>query len=215
MTTFMLLVRLLLPVITEGGKTGMLVSQNSKYATLHFQIAHRAYRLIGALDPMDSSVNGLSKSLKANVLHTAYSNRKELVFDYLDSKIIVESAEVEEGGQGVTLHHFVGSEVARWPGDPEATMSNIIGGLVPDGTRDEESTANGAAGYFYEQFLRSMDNELIADARSHYYSWYWSDEYELSMTEDEKDEMLKDLTSDELQLIGRMHAELEDVAWAA
>lgn len=64
------------------------------------------------------------------------------MFDQLDSRLIVESAGKPEAGQGVTLHHLVGSEVARWPKMPEETMSNIIGGLVDDGTRDEESTAN-------------------------------------------------------------------------
>lgn len=214
LTTYMLLRRLLLPIVTEGGKTGMLISQNSKYATLHFGIAHRAYRLFGALDPHDHTANELSASLRANILHTAYSNRKELVFDVLDSKIIIESAEVEEAGQGVTLHHVVASEVARWPGLPEDTTSNVKGGLVPGGTYDEESTGNGAAGYFYEQYLRSMDDEVVADARSHFYGWWWSDEYaELALTPQQAAELEADITSDELSLIAKMHSELAGVAY--
>src|SRR4051812_40223765 len=42
LTTFFLLVRLLMNVVTEGGKTGLLISQNNKYAEKHFQIARRA-----------------------------------------------------------------------------------------------------------------------------------------------------------------------------
>lgn len=213
-TTFFLIVRLLLPILTEPGKSGMLVSQNHKYATQHFMIARRAYRLFGALDPYNNELNTVNASLKANVLHTAYSNRKEIVFDYLDSKLIVESAEVEEAGQGVTIQHLVCSEVARWPGDPEATMSNLLGSLTPGGTRDEESTANGAAGYYYEQYLASMNDEKQADARSHFYGWWWSDEYQESvLTPEEEKELMADLTSDELNLIRKMHAELADVAF--
>lgn len=215
LTTFFLLVRLLLNVITEGGKTGLLISQNNSYAQKHFQIARRAYSLIGAQDPADSTQNSLCISLKNNLLHTSYSNRKELVFDMLDSKLMIESAEVEEAGQGVTLHHVVASEVARWPGDPEATTSNIKGGLVPGGTYDEESTGDGAAGYFYEQCLRSMDNEIAADARFHYYSWWWSAEYVLDLTPKEAAELMADLTSDELSIIRKMHMELTDVAYVA
>lgn len=213
LTTFFLIVRLLMNIITEGGKTGLLISQNNKYAEKHFNIARRAYRLIGALDPGAPENNVLCYSLKENLLHTSYSSRRELVFDMLDSRIMIESAEVEEAGQGVTLHHVVASEVARWPGDPEATTSNIKGGLVPGGTYDEESTANGAAGYFYEQCLRSMDDEILADARFHFYEWYWSSEYDLPLTDKEQAVLKADLSSDELNLIARMHKEMSAIAW--
>ena len=208
LTTFMMIVRLMLPVITEPGKTGLLISQNGDYATKHFQIARRAYRLFGAQDPQDDSLNAVCTSYRNNLLHTAYSNRKELLFDMLDSRLIIESAEVEEAGQGVTLHHVLASEVARWPGNPEATTSNIKGALVPGGTYDEESTGNGAAGYFFEQFMRSMNNPDTADARSHYYSWWWSDEYSLDLTPAEKKELEADLTADEYRVIRIMHKEL-------
>ena len=212
-TTFFILVRLLLPIITEGGKSGMLVSQNSKYATQHFLMARRAYRLIGAVSPYDNTLNATCRSLKANLLHTAYSNRKEILFDYLDSKLIVESAEVEEGGQGLTIQHLVCSEVARWPGDPEATMSNLLGSLAPGGTRDEESTADGAAGYFYEQYLHSMNDEKSADARSHFYPWYWSLDYELQLSPKEAMELEADLTAEEMAIIRKIHTELKEVAY--
>lgn len=210
LTTFMLLVRLFMPIILEAGKTGMLISQNSKYATLHFQIAIRALRHIGNISLTDQSRNKVGNQLRAHLLHTAYSNRKELVFDMLDSKLIIESAEVEEAGQGVTLHHVVASEVARWPGDPEATTSNIKGGLVPDGTYDEETTGNGAAGYFYEQYLRSMDDEILADARPHFYNWGWSDEYSLDVAPDEKEKLIAELTEEEFALIRMFQAQLDE-----
>lgn len=209
LTTFMLLVRLFMPIILEGGKTGMLISQNSKYATLHFQIAIRALRFMANKSISDQSKNEFGNSLRANLLHTAYSNRKELVFDMLDSKLIIESAEVEEAGQGVTLHHVVASEVARWPGDPEATTSNIKGGLVPGGTYDEETTGNGAAGYFYEQYLRSLDDEVAADARPHFYNWGWSDEYSLYVPDQDRDTLVADLTEEEYALIRLFHSQLD------
>lgn len=209
LTTFMMIVRLLLPVITEGGKTGLLISQNGNMAGLHFQIARRATKLFGALDPLDDTTNGVCTAYRENLLHTQYSNRRELLFDMLDSKLIVESAEVEEAAQGVTLHHVLASEVARWPGNPEATTSNIKGALAPSGTYDEESTANGFGGYFFENFMRGMNEPTTADARSHYYSWFWSDEYSLSVAPENVEEMLKDLTADEYRLIRLMHKELE------
>jgi hypothetical protein len=211
-TTYFMLVRLLLNIITEGGKTGLLVSQSSDDAAKHFTIARRAYRLIGAQDPQDDSANKLCLSLKRNLLHTVYSNRRELVFDQLDSQLIIKSAEVEEAGQGITVHHVLASEVARWPGDPEATTSNIKGALVPDGTYDEESTANTAAGYFFEQYMKSMDDEKKADARAHYYDWFFDDGYSITLTKAQMDELEQDLTETEYALIRRMHKELVGVA---
>ncbi len=212
-TTFFLIVRLFLNTILQGGKGGLLVSQNSQYATQHFVIVRRALRLFGAVDPYDNTQNGLCLSLRANLLHTQYANRRELFFDWMDSKLLVESAEVEEAGQGITLHHVVCSEIARWPKIPENTVSNIKGALVKGGTFDEESTADGAAGYFYERFLASMNDALAADARPHFVPWYISEDYELEMSEQEMQEMLEDLTEDELRLIKKMHKELSSVAW--
>lgn len=212
-TTFFLLVRLLLNIITEEGKTGLLISQNHKYAAMHFHMARRAYRMIAAVDPRDDLQNDFSLSLKANILHTTYQNRRELYFDVLDSRLIVESAEVEEAGQGVTLHHVVASEVSRWPGNPEETMSNIKGAVVPEGTVDEECTANGAGGYYYERYLASMNDENAADARPHFYAWWATGEYDIPGTKTDDDSLLADLTEEEYSIILKMHKELSELAW--
>ena len=142
-STFCLLMRLLLPVTTAQGKNGMLLCQNNKYVELMFKMVRRAAILYGAKNPADPDANDLCISLRQNMLHLKYSSRRELYFDWLDSHLIVDSAENEEAGQSVTLHHIVASEYSRWPGDPEETMSNLLGALVkPDGTADEECTAS-------------------------------------------------------------------------
>lgn len=213
-TTFMLIVRLLIPIITDLGRTGMLVAHNSMYAGLIFGMAHRAFRYFGVVDPRaGTDVNALNTSLRQHLLHTVYRSRRELYFDMLDSRLIVESAEVEEAGQSVTLHHLVASEVPRWPGNPEETMSNLIGALTKNGTRDEEGTANGAAGYFYERFMSSLTDPAHADATPFYYSWYWTEDYKQTLTPKQARELARDLNADEIKLIGRMHHELDGVSW--
>lgn len=212
-TTFFLLVRLLLPIVTEGGKTGLLISQKERYAREHFRIARRAYNLIGAEDPQDNTKNAFCIALKQNLLHTAYSSSRELIFDQIDSKLIIESAENEEAAQGITLHHVVASEVARWRFDPEATVSNIKGALVSDGTFDEETTGNGAAGYFYEKYLLTMNSDRAGDAKAHFYEWYWGEDYEVGyLTPAQEQEMLEDLTADELSVIRKIHKDLAQAA---
>lgn len=227
-TTFFLLYRLFLPAILEGGIGSLLISQSREYASEHFQIVRRAYNLIGAGNPNGGDdENLLCTQLKQNVLHTAYSNRRELVLDYLDSKIRVATAEVEESGQGITLHHIVASEYARWPGNPENTLSNVMGALVNGGTLDRESTGNGAAGPFYEACLRAMNSPTQADAKLHFYPWWWDSGYTdkdfrfqdgslislEKVSKKMKTEIEADLESDEKKLIELFHVDLNQIAW--
>jgi hypothetical protein len=210
-TTYFSLKRILLPAITDQGIGCCLISQSGEYAEKHFQIVRRAYNMIAMDNPFDPSVNLLNKALKNNLLHTAYSNRRELVFDQLQSQISVYSAEVEESAQGATVHHILADEFSRWPGKPEDTLANVRGALTPDGTTDKICTANGAAGTFWEECLRAMNDPANSDAKFFFHPHWWVDDYQLDMTEDEKDELEKDLTSDELKLISQIHKDLSCV----
>jgi len=212
-TTYFLLRRLFVPAILDYGIGCLLISQTHEYVAKHFAIARRAYRYIGAVDPYDARENTFSISLRNNLLHTEASNRREIIFDQLDSRVIVASAEVEESGQGITLHHILADEYSRWPGNPADTLSNVEGALVPDGTLDKNCTANGAAGPFYEDCMRCINTPKDADAKLHFYPWYWSAEYRQKLTSKEAEELKKDLTDDELRLIKRFHKELKPVAW--
>ncbi len=227
-TTYFLLRRLFLPAIVEGGIGSLLISQSREYAGEHFQIVRRAYNLIAAATPNGGDgENLLCTQMKQGVLHTAFSNRRELVLDYLDSKIRVATAEVEESGQGLTLHHIVASEYARWPGNPENTLSNVMGALVNNGTLDRESTGNGAAGPFYEACLRAMNSPAQADAKLHFYPWWWDEGYSDTefrfqegatvslddITPKMKEEIQADLESDEKKIIEAFHLDLNQIAW--
>ena len=212
-TTYFSLRRLLLPAITEPGIGCILVSQSNDYVEKHFQIIRRAYQHIAEVDPARHQLNDLSKSLKEHLLHTTASNRRELIFSQLDSRVMVESAEVEEGAQGVTLHHILADEYSRWPHNPENTLSNIQGALVKSGTLDKNCTANGAIGPFYEDCLRAINDPANADARLHYYSWWWADEYYLDLSPEKAKELEADLDATEKNIVKKIRLELEDVTW--
>ena len=212
-TTFFLLVRGLLEVVTNEGCNALLVSQSREFAETHFLMAARAYRYFGVRNMRDDRENEVNISFRNNLLHTKYTNRRELYFDQLESRMAVATAEVEESGQGLTLHHLICSEYARWPKQPAATLANLRGALAPNGTVDIECTANGAAGSFFEKFQVAMVNPPNSDAKAHYYSWYFSDDLDKNLSQKEKDELVKDLSEDELRLIAQMRAELSDVSW--
>lgn len=108
-TTWSIGMRLFLSAILNPGVGCMLISQNAEYAAAHFDILKRFWRYFFVADPFDSGSpdNDWANGLRRNLLHVAYSNRRELIFDQLDSRVRCASAEVEEIGQGLTLQHLV------------------------------------------------------------------------------------------------------------
>ena len=215
-TTWLLIFRAFLPILLHGGRNSLLVLHKSKLASLNLRTAKRALRWIGAQDPNDRSpgANELCDALRANLFHTSYSNRSELIFSQLDSMLMIGSSEVEEEGQSLPLHHLVASEYARWVRNPEDTLSNIMGAVTKEGTVDVECTANGAAGSFWNLFREAKDTPEKSAFKLHFYEWYWSDEYflELAGKEEEK-ELLESLTEEEILLIAQMHQDLKQVAY--
>jgi hypothetical protein len=211
LTTWFLLRRIFVPALITTGTNGFLISQSSQKATEHFSIVKRALKYIGAVDLQDASKNDLTIALQQNLLHTSYSNRKEIIFDQLGNNISIGTAEVEEAGQGATLHHVVASEVSRWPGNPEETLANVKEAITLDGTLDLEATANGAGGYFYEEFFRAERNE--SEFKAHFHPWWWQPEYRIPLTLKEQMEMTKDLASDEQKLIDTYKLDLEQIAF--
>lgn len=178
-TTFAVCRRLFVPCILEPGANGILISQNGEKVTAHFRILTRVWRLFGCVNPnINHPDNSWARELHAHLLHTKLSNRRELLFDALDLSIACESAEVEEAGQGVTAKHVVADEVARWPHNPEATLSNLKESIPKGGTLDLVSTANGFGGYFYEEAMRARDKGRgYREFTYHFHQWWWHDEY--------------------------------------
>lgn len=212
-TTFFVLIRGLLNVITNRGTNAVLISQSNEFAQLHFQIPHRAVRYCGAVNPYNDAENTLALSLREHLLHTKFTNKRELYFDQLESSFRVASAEVEEAAQGVTIHHLLCSEYSRWPGNPAATLANARGAVVPGGTVDKECTANGMGGPFYTDYNRAMSDPDNSDAKAHFYPWWESLEYTLNLTPDQRIELAADLQHDEKTLIEKFHIELGQIAW--
>lgn len=208
-TTWMIIMRLLMPAMIDPGVGCLLISQNASYATAHFSMLHRAYRYFGFHDPFDlqNPANEWALSLHRNLLHVRYSSRKELIFDQLDSRIVCASAEVEEVGQGLTIQHLGCTEVARWEGNPEETLANVKEAVPVDGTIDLESTANMMGGYFYEECMRAKAG--TSEFTYHFHPWWFHEEYTMP-DKPAKAETLKD---DEKALIKGHKLTLGQIAW--
>lgn len=211
LTTWFLMRRIFVPSLITTGTNGFLISQSSEKATEHFAMLKRALQFVGCEDVATPEKNELNISLRKNLLHTTYSNRKEIIFDQLGNTMRIGSAEVEEAGQGSTLHHCVASEVARWPGNPEETLANLKEAIVLEGTLDLESTANGLGGYFYEEFIRASEGK--SEFTSHFSKWWEQPEYRVEVNTEEAEEMLADLTADELRLIDAYKLDIQQIAF--
>ena len=84
---------------------------------------------------------------------TKYSSRRELVFDILDSGLVVATAGGDGIARGETLQLMHLSEVAFWPSTfANENFNGLIQALpsTPNSMAFVESTANGMTGKFYE-----------------------------------------------------------------
>lgn len=116
---------------------------------------------------------------------TGHDNGMVLSFPELDSQYKVATAGSQAAGRGDTASFFHGSEVAFF--DNGAEIASGIMQTIPNAPGTEvylESTANGASGYFYSQWMLAAPalNASLSDADSSgfirvFVPWYWQDEY--------------------------------------
>lgn len=179
-TTYHIIVRLFLAGILNPGTSGLLISQTKGYGAQHFRILQRALKNFGRT-PANIGQYGFAQAktiadeLSQHLLHTQYSARHEILFDFLDSKILVDTSENPDAGTGLTIDHLVATEVAYWSRNPESLLAQAKEAIPSGGTIDLESTPNGMGGYFFEEWQRST--QPGAEFRNHFYPWWWQDEY--------------------------------------
>lgn len=126
------------------------------------------------------------------------ANGKVLRFGELDSQYLVATAGAGGTGRSQNAHYFHGSEVAFWP-DAEEHASGILQAIgLEEGTEVYmESTADGVANYFYEQWQGALPprEEVSADGNGYirvFIPWFWDHGYtidppeDFSLTEEEK-----------------------------
>lgn len=215
LTTDRSLTRLYIPTIMEPGTSSLLISQTKGYAVQHFQIVKRAHKLFAKVDPFNDMHpdNLFWQQVHEHLLHTQYSPRHELVFDFLDSRMLVDTAENTEVGQGLPgISHLLCSEVARWPHIPEETMANVKESVHDEGTIDLESTPNGMGGYFHEEYNRSK-NEVDAEFKGFFYPWWWMDGNDDEDYRDPKPADKTTLIEEELELMKQFKLDLYQITW--
>lgn len=138
-----------------------------------FEFYERYYsNLIEQMQP------GIISTQRGNVLHMRN-----------DSQIVVETAMDAEAGRGTTVQALHCSEVAFWPNAEDVFVS--LAQAVPDEGSEVilESTANGVGNFFHQFWDQAEEgsNGYLAI----FLPWWIHDEYELPLTDEEREAILK------------------------
>lgn len=165
--------RFFINCITQEGTLTVQVAHDQRSAEEIFRIVHRF-------------LDNLPKGLRKGALVTSRANVRQIVFPELDSEYRVETAADPNAGRGLTIRNLHCSEVARWPRDVAETLASLRAAVPPDGEIFLESTPNGAAGVFYDEWQSAGQTGYTR----HFYPWWWDPAYErplkiTSFTEEE------------------------------
>ena len=157
--------RFFLKTMTQPGTLSVQVAHTQEAAEEIFRVVRRFHEQ-------------LPEELREGALRTSRANARSLVFPELDSEYRVETAGDPNAGRGLTVQNLHCSEVARWPGDARATLAGLLATMPADGGEVVlESTAQGAHGCFYEEWMHAEANGWVR----HFFPWWWEASYRLDV----------------------------------
>jgi hypothetical protein len=164
--------RFFLKTVTQPGTLSVQVAHTQEAAEEIFGMVRRFHR-------------ELPEELRDGVLRTSRANARSLVFPELDSEYRVETAGDPNAGRGLTVQNLHCSEVARWPGDARGTLAGLLAAMPAFGGEVVlESTAQGAHGCFYEEWMNAEANGWVR----HFFPWWWEASYRLDAGADAESE---------------------------
>ena len=134
----------------------------------------------------------------------------------LNSKFEVTVADAVHSTRGFEVHYFHGSEIAFW-GDPETFMLGLMQTISddPETLVVLESTANGAGGYFYREFMKAWNGEADSDWEAVFYPWHSMPNYRRALPEGTThDDLLKRFDKVLLDMIRAYDLAPEQAYWA-
>ena len=179
-TTTWIAARFFVATITRRGTLTVLVAHDQASAQQIFRIVHRFWA-------------NLPEWLRNGALRRSRANVGQMVFSRLDSEYRVETAADPDAGRGLTIQNLHASEVARWPRDANATLASLRAAVPPRGEVVLESTARGAGGCFYEEWMAAHETGYTR----HFLPWWWEEAYVSAKVENATIEM----SAEEIDLI--------------
>jgi hypothetical protein len=151
--------RFFLRTITRPGTLTVQVAHDQRAAEQIFRIVFRF-------------LENLPGGFCGRVLRPSRANVRQIVFPALDSEYRVETAADPHAGRGLTIQNLHCSEVAMWPGGGES-MAALRAAVPRNGEIVLESTPNGAAGVFYQEWQNAAETGYVR----HFFPWWWEEKY--------------------------------------
>jgi len=183
--------RFFVQTITQPGTMTVQVAHDQESAEEIFKIVHRFWE-------------NLPMSLRNGALQTSRANIRQIAFSRLDSEYRVATAADANAGRGMTIHQLHCSEVARWPGAAEETLTSLRAAVPEAGAVVLESTPNGAGGVFYEEWQKAEETGYTR----HFFPWWYEEAYRLEIGTE-----TNALTAEEQELADRVGLSHEQIAW--
>ncbi len=182
--------RFFVQAITRPGTVAVQVAHTQESAEAIFTIVRRFWEKLP--DP-----------LRRGALLPSRANVRQLAFPALDSEYRVETADAN-AGRGMTIHYLHCSEVSRWPRDASETLASLRAAVVPGGEVVIESTPNGAAGVFYNEWQKSLE----IGQKQHFFPWWFEGNYRQVVSDS-----LRFLTPEEERLKVESGLDEQQIAW--
>ncbi|MFP5237166.1 MAG: terminase [Acidobacteriota bacterium] len=183
--------RFFLKTITRPGTLTLQVAHTQQAAEEIFRIVHRFY-------------SWLPEALREGPLATARANVRQIVFEEIDSEYRVVTAGDRNAGRGLTVQNLHCSELARWPGDPADILAGLRAALAPNAEVILESTPQGAAGCFYQEWHKAAETGTVR----HFFPWWLEPAYRAKTAADPAT-----LTEEERALIHREHLDPHQISF--
>jgi hypothetical protein len=180
--------RFFLRTITQPGTLTVQVAHEQRAAEQIFRIVYRF-------------LENLPEPLR-DLLFTSRANVRQIVFPAIDCEYRVETASDRHAGRGLTIQNLHCSEVAMWP-NGAAALAALRAAVPPEGEIVLESTPNGAAGTFYQEWQNAEATGYVR----HFFPWWLEEAYRRRIP------LLGTLSEDERSLMEQHGLDEEQIAF--
>ena len=127
-------------------------------------IAHKQDKVVKMFEIVKRAYDSIPIEIRPK---SSLDNRNEIYFPELDSKIYVTMDTRSE-----TVHNLHVSE-AHFIRNAEDMLAGTLESVPKDGRINMESTGNGVAGWFYNEW-----EDPESEYKKFFYNWMWGDEYQ-------------------------------------
>ena len=129
------------------------------------------------------------------------SSKNEITFPKTNSMFYLGTAGSRKFGRGDTITDLHVSEVAYWD-NPKDLLAGLFSAVpIQTGEIGIESTGNGVGNWYHRQVMRALDGK--STFRLHFFDWISFPEYDLPLSDAEREHILNNLDPDldELELV--------------